>query len=166
MGADLRLEPRMAAARRRVSEVHDQASEPPASEAALVGRAFFTTDPESRLYRKAAGREATLCYLGHVTMENWHGLAVAGTATKANGAAERHAAQAMPKAKRIAIGHRIMAGAGKAMMRRTISKTCVPSASRRMWCRTRARPKPASVAEAPQDDRMCLRLGQTAWHNA
>jgi hypothetical protein len=102
MGADLRQEPRTAAARRSVSEVHDQASEPPASEAALVGRAFFTTDPESRLYRKAAGREARLCYLGHVTMENWHGLAVAGTATKANGAAERHAAQAMPKAKRIA----------------------------------------------------------------
>jgi hypothetical protein len=30
-----------------------------------------TTDPESRLYRKAAGREARLCYVGHVTMENW-----------------------------------------------------------------------------------------------
>jgi transposase len=32
-----------------------------------------TTDPESRLYRKAAGREAKLSYLGHVTMENRHG---------------------------------------------------------------------------------------------
>src|SRR6476620_12506918 len=28
-----------------------------------------TTDPESRLYRKAAGREARLCYMGHVTIE-------------------------------------------------------------------------------------------------
>jgi transposase len=37
-----------------------------------------TTDPDSRLYRKAAGREARLCYMGHVTMENRHGLAVAG----------------------------------------------------------------------------------------
>ena len=37
-----------------------------------------TTDPESHLYRKAAGREAKLCYMGHVTMENRHGLAVAG----------------------------------------------------------------------------------------
>jgi transposase len=32
-----------------------------------------TTDPESRLYRKAAGREAKLSYMGHVTMENRHG---------------------------------------------------------------------------------------------
>ena len=37
-----------------------------------------TTDPDSRLYRKAAGREARLCYTGHVVMENRHGLAVAG----------------------------------------------------------------------------------------
>jgi transposase len=40
-----------------------------------------TTDPDSRLYRKAAGREAKLCYMGHVTMENRHGLAVAGIVT-------------------------------------------------------------------------------------
>ena len=32
-----------------------------------------TTDPDSRLYRKAAGREAKLSYMGHVTMENRHG---------------------------------------------------------------------------------------------
>ncbi len=32
-----------------------------------------TTDPESRLSRKAAGREARLCSMGHVTMENHHG---------------------------------------------------------------------------------------------
>ena len=37
------------------------------------------TDPDSRLYRKAAGREAKLCYMGHATMENRHGLAVAGS---------------------------------------------------------------------------------------
>ena len=29
-----------------------------------------TSDPDSRLYRKAAGREAKLCYMGHATMEN------------------------------------------------------------------------------------------------
>ena len=28
-----------------------------------------TSDPDSRLYRKAAGREAKLCYMGHTTME-------------------------------------------------------------------------------------------------
>jgi hypothetical protein len=37
-----------------------------------------TSDPNSRLYRKAAGREAKLCHMGHATMENRHGLAVAG----------------------------------------------------------------------------------------
>jgi transposase len=73
-----------------------------------------TTDPESRLYRKAVGREARLCFMGHVTMENRHGLAVAGMVTKADGTAERHAAHAMLKAKRRAAGHRITAGADKA----------------------------------------------------
>ena len=43
-----------------------------------------TSDPDSRLYRKAAGREAKLCYMGHATMENRHGLAVAGRVTHAN----------------------------------------------------------------------------------
>ena len=42
-----------------------------------------TTDPENKLYRKAAGREAKLCYMGHVTMENRKGLAVAGRVTEA-----------------------------------------------------------------------------------
>jgi len=46
-----------------------------------------TTDPDSRLYRKAAGREAKLCYMGHATMENRHGLAVAGMVTPATGTA-------------------------------------------------------------------------------
>ncbi len=66
-------------------------------------------------------------------------------------------------------------------------KTCGPSTSRRMWRRTMARPKSASnrqaaekldrcphdkarelwgVAEAPQNDRMHLWLGQAAWHDA
>ncbi len=73
-----------------------------------------TTDPQSRLYRKADGREAKLCYMGHVTMENRYGLAVAGMVTRAGGTAEREAAQAMLKAKRKAIGHRITVGADKA----------------------------------------------------
>jgi hypothetical protein len=52
--------------------------------------------------------------MGHVTMENRHGLAVAGTVTKADGTAERRASHAMLKAKRKAVGHRITAGADKA----------------------------------------------------
>lgn len=33
-----------------------------------------TTDPESVLYRKAKGKEAKLCFGGHILMENRHGL--------------------------------------------------------------------------------------------
>jgi transposase len=73
-----------------------------------------TTDPDSRLYRKAAGREAKLSYMGHVTMENRHGLAVAGMVTHANGTAERHASEIMLKAKSKAAGCRITVGEDKA----------------------------------------------------
>jgi len=72
------------------------------------------TDPDSRLYRKAQGREAKLCYMGHAVMENRNGLAVAGAVTQANGTAERRASEAMLKAKRKAAGHPITAGEDKA----------------------------------------------------
>ncbi len=51
-----------------------------------------TTDPEARLYKKAQGQEAKLCYQGHLLMENRHGLAVATETTLATGTAEREAA--------------------------------------------------------------------------
>lgn len=35
-----------------------------------------TTDPEARLYRKGAGKEAKLCFAAHALMENRHGLCV------------------------------------------------------------------------------------------
>ena len=73
-----------------------------------------TTDPESRLYRKAQGREAKLSYMGHAMMENRHGLAVAGMVTQANGTAERRASEAMLKTKSKEAGHRITAGEDKA----------------------------------------------------
>lgn len=73
-----------------------------------------TTDPDSRLYRKAAGREARLCYMGHATMENRNGLAVAGMVTQANGTAECRAAESMLKVKRKAAGHHITVGEDKA----------------------------------------------------
>jgi transposase len=73
-----------------------------------------TSDPDSRLYRKAAGREAKLSYMGHAVMENRHGLAVAGMVTHANGTAERRAAEIMLKAKSKAAGRRITAGEDKA----------------------------------------------------
>jgi transposase len=54
-----------------------------------------TTDPDSRLYRKSLGKEAKLCYMGHVLMENRNGLAVDSRLTLATGTAEREAALEM-----------------------------------------------------------------------
>src|SRR6201993_1638712 len=73
-----------------------------------------TSDPDCRLYRKAAGREAKLCYMGHVTMENRNGLAVAGRVTKANGTAEREGSEDMLKVKVKQSGRRITVGEDKA----------------------------------------------------
>src|SRR5215813_6227869 len=71
-----------------------------------------TTDPQARLYRRSDGREAKLCYQGHVLMENRHGLAVDGCLTAANGFGERAAALEMvgPRAER----RRVTLGADKA----------------------------------------------------
>jgi transposase len=53
------------------------------------------TDPEARLYRKGSGQEAKLGYLGHMLMENRHGLIVDAMLTQADGTAEREAALVM-----------------------------------------------------------------------
>jgi transposase len=54
-----------------------------------------TTDPQARLARKGAGKEAKLCYAGHVEMDNRHGLVVNTRLTQASGTAEPEAALAM-----------------------------------------------------------------------
>ena len=54
-----------------------------------------TTDPEARLYKKGVGRAAHLSYLGHLLMENRHGLIVGATVTPATGTAECDAALAL-----------------------------------------------------------------------
>jgi transposase len=54
-----------------------------------------TTDPEARLARKGKGKEAKLCFQGHVLMENRNGLIVDLRLTEANGRAEREAALEM-----------------------------------------------------------------------
>jgi transposase len=54
-----------------------------------------STDPEARLYKKAAGQASKLGYLGHVLTENRHGLVVDVELTEANGTAEREAALRM-----------------------------------------------------------------------
>jgi hypothetical protein len=47
-----------------------------------------STDPDSRLLRKGKGKEAKLCFIGHVVMENRNGLAVGGRITRATGTTE------------------------------------------------------------------------------
>lgn len=53
------------------------------------------TDPDARLYKKSAGQEAKLSYLGHTLVENRNGLIAAAMTTQADGRAERDAALLM-----------------------------------------------------------------------
>jgi transposase len=53
------------------------------------------SDPDAKLYRKGNGQPAKLCYIGHVLMENRHGLLLDSTLTQASGLAERQAAVEM-----------------------------------------------------------------------
>lgn len=54
-----------------------------------------TTDPEARLYRKSNNTAATLCYSGHLLMENRNALIVDAELTTADGYAERATALEM-----------------------------------------------------------------------
>jgi transposase len=53
------------------------------------------TDPDARLYRKSRNAEARLAYMGHLLIENRHGLIADAMATHADGHAEREAALLM-----------------------------------------------------------------------
>lgn len=67
-----------------------------------------TTDPESRLAKKGPGKEAKLCFTGHVLMENRNGLVVDVGLTQATGTAERDAAldmlEQVPGSRRVTVG--------------------------------------------------------------
>lgn len=67
-----------------------------------------TTDPDAKLARKGAGKEAKLSYSGHVLMENRNGLVVDATVRLATGTAEREAAFDMaarlPHDRRVTMG--------------------------------------------------------------
>jgi transposase len=54
-----------------------------------------TTDPDARLYRRSNQAESRLAYLGHLLIENRHGLIAAAMATIADGFGEREAATLM-----------------------------------------------------------------------
>jgi transposase len=67
-----------------------------------------TTDPEARLAKKGKGKEARLCYAGHVFMENRNGIATDVKLTTATGTAEPDTALEMvdkvPGKRRITLG--------------------------------------------------------------
>lgn len=71
------------------------------------------TDAEARLYKKSAGQEAKLSYLGHVLVENRHGLIAAAMTTQADGMAERDAALLMVNDLQQGRSRRITVGADK-----------------------------------------------------
>jgi transposase len=72
------------------------------------------TDPDARLYKKSAGKEAKLSYLGHVLVENRHGLIAAAMTTQADGTAERDAALLMVDDLQMGRSARLTLGADKA----------------------------------------------------
>jgi hypothetical protein len=67
------------------------------------------TDPEARLLRKGRGKEARLCFISHLLMEDRRGLIVDALLSEASGVAERDAALTMLG--RQAGRHRITLGA-------------------------------------------------------
>jgi transposase len=97
----------------------DGADEPPTGPGRNAERNFHgerrsndthasTTDPDARLYRKSKGQPARLCYMGHLLIENRHGLIVDTRTTHATGRAEREAAEDMiaakPRTRRCSLG--------------------------------------------------------------
>lgn len=67
------------------------------------------TDPEAKLYKKAQGERAKLCYGAHALMENRNGLLLDLRMSPANGTAEREQAlnmlrQELPGTRRMTVG--------------------------------------------------------------
>jgi transposase len=68
-----------------------------------------STDPEAKLAKKGAGKEAKLCYSANALMENRNGLLIEFAVEPADGYAERKSARAMletalPGSRRITLG--------------------------------------------------------------
>jgi transposase len=70
-----------------------------------------TTDSEALLAKKGHGKEAKLCFTGHVLMENRNGMVVDVTLTQATGTSERESALDMIKG--VHGSHRVTLGADK-----------------------------------------------------
>jgi transposase len=70
------------------------------------------TDADARLYRRSAGAEARLSYLGHVLVDGKNQLVVGASLTRAEGRAEREAALEMLRRARYRSGARLGADRG------------------------------------------------------
>ena len=95
-----------------------------------------STDPEARLARKGAGKEAKLCFASHVLMDNRTGLVVDVTVTRATGTAERDTALDMIE--KVPGSRRITVGADKGYDTRDFVTACremnvTPHVARRRW---------------------------------
>jgi transposase len=95
-----------------------------------------STDPEARLARKGLGKEAKLCFAGHVLMENHNGLVVDVTVTRATGTAERDTALDMIE--KVPGSRRITVGADKGYDTKDFVTACremnvTPHVARRKW---------------------------------
>ena len=104
-----------------------------------------TTDPEARLFKKGKGKEAKLCFMGHVLMENRHGLIITPRLTAATGTAERDTAADLVGD--LPGGIALPWAAIKPMIPGSSSSPCAPSMPRPMWPRTAAGvPRPSTAA--------------------
>jgi len=83
-----------------------------------------TSDPDALLYKKSAGKESKLSYLGHALVENRNGLIAAAMVTQADGYAEREAALLMLADKQQGRSRRITVGADKAYDAKDFVKAC------------------------------------------
>ena len=79
----------------------------------ILERAKGYRGQRSRLYRKAKGRPAQLCYMGHALMENRNSFIVGADMTHADGYGERTAALAMLHAHDPGSTRRLTLGADK-----------------------------------------------------
>ncbi len=99
-----------------------------------------TTDPEARLLRKGRGKEAKLGFMGHLLMENRHGLIVDALVSEASGTAER--AAALTHARPPGAG---ATGSRSAPTRPTTWRTSWPICARSRSPRTSRRTSPTGV---------------------
>jgi len=124
-----------------------------------------TTNPEARLYRKSPGVGAVPRFMGLTVMENGSGLFVQADLTRADGRAEGRAAIDM-------LGRAPPGVARSAPTRPSTAPTSSPNCAGCAWPLTspgtslgdrptRHAPRPLRrLAEAPQEDRGAVRLGQ------